>query len=183
MVTRTGFAVGLMMCIAVSVPAGPPRSFQRGDQAAAPGVPQDRSAVGYLNLSRRHPDGAEGAIEFATEFTSYAALDRLTQMRSFLASFNRLTKRVRGTLTEAELSEVGNMSAEMQSIGFHNIPLIVEGTLLKQDYQLRQIEYELAQVRAERGEIGDEELERARSAYREATTRFQTFWDTRRPID
>jgi hypothetical protein len=71
----------------------------------------------------------------------------------------------------------------MQSIGFHNIPLIVEGTLLKQDYQLKQVKYELAQLRRARGEVADDGVERARSAYADATRRFQLFWDTRRPID
>jgi hypothetical protein len=56
-------------------------------------------------------------------------------------------------------------------------------TLLKQDYQLKQVKYELAQLRRARGEVADDGVERARSAYADATRRFQLFWDTRRPID
>ena len=71
----------------------------------------------------------------------------------------------------------------MQTIGFHNIPLIVEATVLKQDYQLRQAQYELAQLKRERGVVTAQELDRARRAYAEATKRLQVFWDTKRPTD
>ena len=61
--------------------------------------------------------------------------------------------------------------------------LIVEGTLAKQDYQLKQAQYELAQLRRTRGEITEQELDLARGAYADATKRFQLFWDTKRPTD
>ena len=71
----------------------------------------------------------------------------------------------------------------MQTIGFHNIPLIVEGTLMKQDYLLAQAKYELAELKYERRQISAEDLSTARDAYRAATRRFQNFWDTKRPTD
>lgn len=180
MVKRIGFVACLMMGVAWSGPSAIASLSQSGSELA---VPREPSAVGHLNLSKRHPDAADGATEFATEYTPGAALQRLDQMRGFLASFKQLTARVRGRLTEAELRDAGNTSGEMQSIGFQNIPLIVEGTLLKQDYQLKQVEYGLAQLRRARGEIAEEEVERARGAYADAARRFQLFWDTKRPID
>lgn len=180
MLKRLGGVVCLMVCVASSESPGAARPLQTGSQL---GVPQDPSAVGYLSLSKRHPDAADGPTEFASEYASGPALQRLGQIRGFLASFKQLTARSRGRLTETELSGAGNTSGEMQSIGFHNIPLIVEGTLLKQDYQLKQAQYELAQLRRTRGEITEQELDRARGAYSDATRRFQLFWDTKRPID
>jgi hypothetical protein len=180
MVKRIGFAACLMMGVAWSAPSTTTWLSQSGSEL---GVPREPSAVGYLNLSKRHPDAADGATEFATEYAPGAALQRLDQMRGLLASFKRLTAQVRSRLTEAELRDAGNTSREMQSIGFHNLPLIVEGTLLKQDYQLKQVEYELAQLRRARGEIAEQGVERARNAYADATRRFQLFWDTKRPID
>ena len=147
------------------------------------GVPQDRSAVGYLNLHKRHPDGLEGPDEFNKGYSSDQALARLTQVRSFLDSFSRLTEQARGRLSRAELEAIGNTGAEMQTIGFHNIPLVVEGTILKQEYQLRQLEYKLAQLKRLGGDITSEELERTRAAYAEAAKNFQTFWDTKLPTD
>ena len=179
--------VVLTVCFLVSVASPEPWSSMRhtqGDRRLAPdGVPRDPSAVGYLNLQKRHPDAAEGAEEFNTGYSSDVALQRLAQVQTFLASFRRLTERVRRTLAATELTVIGNTSAEMQTIGFHNYPLTVEGTILKQEYQLRQVQFELAQVKRGRGDISAQELEQARSAYERATKRFQVFWDTKRPTD
>ena len=116
-------------------------------------------------------------------YSADLALQRLTQMESFLTSFRDLTKRVRSTLGRVELNTIGNTSAEIQSIGFHNIPLVVEGTLLKQDYQLKQVDYEIAQLKRARGDITAEDLDRAGGTYTRATKRLQVFWDTKLPTD
>jgi hypothetical protein len=58
---------------------------------------------------------------------------------------------------------------------------IVEGAILKQEYLLRQAEYELAQIKSVGGDITSAELEEKRSAYANATKRFQAFWDTKLP--
>ena len=116
-------------------------------------------------------------------YSADLALQRLTQIESFLASFRSLTERVRGTVAPVELRAIGNTDAGMQTIGFHNIPLVVEGTLLKQDYQLKQVQYELARLKRASGEITAEDLDRARDAYARATKRLQVFWDTKLPTD
>lgn len=179
--------VVLTVCFLVSVasPESWPSTRQtQGDRRLVPdGVPQDPAAVGYLNLPKRHPDAAEGAEEFNTGYSSDVALQRLAQVQTFLASFRRLTRRVSRTLPPTELSAIGNTSAEMQTIGFHNIPLTVEGTILKQEYQLRQVQYELAQLKRGRGDISAQEFEQARRAYERATKRFQVFWETKLPTD
>lgn len=176
--------LGFVACVVVGIAgAGISSIAWRSASVTQIGVPRDPSSIGYLNLTRRHPNAADGPTEFATEYSAGPALQRLEQMRGFLNSFTQLTTRARGRLTAADLRDVGNTSGEMQSVGFHNIPLIVEGTLLKQDYQLKQVEYELVQLRRARGEVGDQEVERAKRAYAEATKRFQLFWDTKRPVD
>jgi hypothetical protein len=146
-------------------------------------VPRDPAAPGYLEFSKRHPDGLEGPDEFDRGFTADAALERLEQVRGFLNSFRQLTNQVRGQLAQSELQQAGNTAPVMQTIGFHNIPLVIEGTLRKQEYQLAQARYELAQLKHTRGAVNDEDLASARSAFVEAARRFQAFWDTRRPID
>lgn len=174
----------LVVCLIVSVGwsgiSGARRPSQSRTQIA---VPTDPTSVGYLNLTKRHPDGADGPTEFATEYSPTTALQRVDQLRGFLDSFKQLTARARGTLTAADLRAAGNTSATIQTIGFHNIPLVVEGTLLKQDYQLKQVAYELARLRHLRGEVAEQDVERARVAYAEATNKFQMFWDTKRPTD
>jgi hypothetical protein len=152
-------------------------------QAPVSEVPQEPSAVGYLRLDKRHPDGAEGLEDFTSNFSADQALQRLAQMRSFLASFRDLTDHVRRQLSATQLQTLGNTGRDVQTIGFHNIPLTVEGTILKQEYQLKQAQYQLAQLRLERGDISAQELAKARSAFAAATSRFQTFWDTKKPTD
>ena len=180
MVRRAGLVVCLIVGVGWSGMSGSAWPSQSDTQIA---VPTDPASVGYLNLTKRHPDAADGVTEFAKEYSPRMALQRLNQIGGFLDSFKQLTVRARGKLTAADLRDAGNTSRETQSIGFHNIPLIVEGTLLKQDYQLKQVEYELARLRHVRGEVTEQGVERARVAYAEATKRFQVFWDTKRPID
>jgi hypothetical protein len=145
-------------------------------------VPKDPSVPGYLNLHKRHADGLEGPEDF-DRFTTTEALSRLEQVRGFLKSFARLTDEVRPRLDEAALKAIGNTERSMQTLGFHNIPLIVEGTLLKQSYQLTQSRYELARLKYERGQMTAAEVAQARSAHESATRALQTFWDTRLPSD
>ena len=153
-----------------------------GAYAQAIDVPRDPATVGYLNLHQRHPDGFDGPRDFDSH-TIDEALGRLEQMRGFLSSFSRLTERTRRLLNEAEMRAIGNTDGTMQTIGFHNIPLTIEGTLLKQDYLLAQAKHELAGLKYERRQISAEELSRAQEAYSAATRRFQRFWDTKGPTD
>ena len=155
---------------------------QAGAHAQSAAVPRDPAAVGYLNLHQRHPDALEGPQDFDSHSIE-EGLRRLEQIRGFLRSFNRLTDRARGALNEAELRTIGDTDSTMQTIGFHNIPLLVEGTLMKQDYLLAQAKYELAELKFERRQISSDELSAAREAYRAATRRFQAFWDTKKPTD
>ena len=155
---------------------------QAGAHAQSAAVPRDPAAVGYLNLHQRHPDALAGPQDFDSQSIE-EGLRRLEQIRGFLRSFNRLTDRTRGALNEAELRAIGDTDPTMQTIGFHNIPLTVEGTLMKQDYLLAQAKYELAELKYERRQVSAEDLSAAREAYRAATRRFQNFWDTKRPTD
>jgi hypothetical protein len=59
----------------------------------------------------------------------------------------------------------------------------VQGTLLKQDYLLRQADYKLSQIKSVGGDIKVGELEEKRQAYVDATRRFQKFWDAKFPTE
>jgi hypothetical protein len=45
------------------------------------GVPRDPSSIGYLNLHKRHPDGAEGPQEFNVAYSADSAPGRPTPAR------------------------------------------------------------------------------------------------------
>ncbi len=152
-------------------------------QGSSLNLPSDRSAVGFLDLHKRHPDGLEGPVEFEREYTLQQALRRLTEIEGFLGSFKQLTEQVRAKASALNLATVDNTGWALQNIGFHNVPLVVEGTLLKQEYRVKQLEYEVARLQRASGRITDADLARARSSYELATRRFQKFWDTRLPTD
>ena len=65
MVKRVALVVCLMMGVASSGPSAAPWLSQSGSGLA---VTRDPSAVGYLNLSKRHPDAADGPTEFAVMY-------------------------------------------------------------------------------------------------------------------
>jgi hypothetical protein len=147
------------------------------------GIPKDANAVGFLNLKKRHPDGSEGQEEFDRDYSVKSALERLEQTETFLDSFRKLTKLSRTKMPPEAMLKIGNTGSEMQDIGFNNIPLIIEGSILKQDYLLRQAEYRLAQLQGLGGDISSKELDERRAAYADATRKFQYFWDTKLPAD
>ena len=101
------------------------------------GIPEDPSAVGYLNLKTRA----------AGEFDQYYSADQAIQL-----------------LKQVESGTIGNT---------------VAGTILKQQYQLTQLDYKLAQIKRIGGDMKAAEFEKKRDAYAAATRAFQTFWDTR----
>lgn len=171
-----------LVCALLLAASGVTAVSSRTHQSFA-SVPADPSAVGYLNLTKRHPDGLEGRRDFEESFTTAAALQRSAEMREFLKSFSVLTDRVRRQQGPSMLEGVGHTGSEMQTIGFHNIPLVIEGTLLKQAYQIAQTRYELALAHNAEGRTTDRDVAEARRVYEEATRRFQVFWDTKRPGD
>jgi len=55
--------------------------------------------------------------------------------------------------------------------------------MLKQAYQLKQAEYELARMKRGRGSVSVQDVARARVAYAKAAKEFQYFWDTKLSIN
>ena len=145
-------------------------------------VPKDPAALGFLNLHKRHPDAIDGPQEFDS-YTTAKGLSSLDRIREFLTSFRTLTREVGPRMDPAELKAIGNTNGGVQTIGFHNIPLDVQATLLKQAYQLAQTRYELAQLKFERKQATVDDVVRARTAFQAATIALQRFWDTNLPTD
>ena len=145
-------------------------------------IPADPSALGYLNLHQRTPGGLDGRVEFDS-YSTAQAMRSVESIHDFLSSFRHLTDAVRPRMKPGELQAIGNTGREMQMIGFHNAPLAVQATLLKQAYLLAQAKYELAQLKFERKQASVDDVVGARAAYQGATIALQRFWDTTRPTD
>lgn len=103
------------------------------------------------DLEQVHPD-EDVNYTFNTRFSLANALDRV------------------GQLKEISVPEGEQFMAFSNSIG------AVEGTLRKQDYEIKRLEFELAKVLFRDGEITKEQLDQKESAYNEAVSDFKAFW-------
>lgn len=60
----------------------------------------------------------------------------------------------------------------------YDAPRVLKGTLLKQDYLIKKLRYELALEQYKKGELGAERFATLNTEYQQAETAFKTFWDT-----
>ena len=124
--------------------------------------------------SRSEPAGHA----FNKRFSLETSLDCINKIKRALESFRMLTEKGKGKPSTEELSTIGNMKWETQHLGFHNWVAAVEGTLRKQDYQIKRVEFELAEEKYKAGRIKKEELEEKEINYKKAERDFQAFWDS-----
>lgn len=133
-------------------------------------------------LTPVHPN--EPASEtWNQRFSLLNALDRVQQIRQALDSFSKLTESSRSQMPPAQLSQLGNTDLESQTLGFQNWVGTVEGTLKKQNYQIKRLELELAEKQYQDGEISKMVLEQKKLEYQQATREMQQFWNTFRIAD
>ncbi len=129
-----------------------------------------------LKLSPVHPD-EDVKYTLNQRFGVDHALRSLECVRASLTSFRKLTEESKGKIPDNKLKEIGNTDWERQNLGFRNHPNSIEGTLRKQDYMLKKLEFELAKAKKELGQCPDRELKSKRHAYEKAEKEFQAFWN------
>lgn len=93
----------------------------------------------------------------------------------WLKSFRELTRITADRITPEEKVHVGNLGADMQSIGFYNWAKSVEGTLHKQNYDICRLEYELALEKLAAGKVSQAEVNEKEKRYQEASKDMQDF--------
>lgn len=106
------------------------------------------------------------------------SLTRTQQIKEALESFRQLTATSKAKLGESAVTQIKNTDPETQTLGFHNWVNSVEGTLIKQNYQLKKLEFELAQKQYQDKEITQAELDIKSADYQEAEQKLQTFLKT-----
>jgi hypothetical protein len=108
-------------------------------------------------------------------FSARYALTMTDSTKNIFASFRNLTEKSKSFLTQEELGTIDNTSWEMQYIGFSNIPQIIKGALIRDNYALKKVEFELAIKQYQDKEITYEELTNINSDYIQAREDFQNF--------
>jgi hypothetical protein len=129
-----------------------------------------------LDLKPRHSD-EPAEYTFNKRFSMDSALNTVQHLRSILTSFQTMTRMTKDKLTAKELQDIGNTEWDTQHLGFANHPNVIEGTLLKQDYLIKKLEYDLALERSKSGKVTAEELSKAQKDFKMAEGAFQRFWD------
>ena len=133
-------------------------------------------ACAELKLSPVHP-GEDVEYTLNQRFGVDNALRCLEFVRASLTSFRKLTEESKGKIPDSKLKEIGNTDWETQNLGFQNNPNSIEGTVRRQDYMLKKLEFELAKARQQLGQCPDSELRSRRDAYEKAEKEFQEFWN------
>ena len=65
-----------------------------------------------------------------------------------------------------------------QSMAYSNSIGAIEGTLMKQEYQIKKLVFELAKVLYRDGEISEQQLAEKEAAYNQAVEAFKAFWES-----
>jgi hypothetical protein len=80
-------------------------------------------------------------------------------------------------MTLEDLQKIGNLGWAFQNIGFHNRIIIVKGTLLRQQAEIKRLEYELHKARQSDEKIIEKALKEARLSKKELDEFIGThFW-------
>lgn len=146
------------------------------------GSPCANSGLAQLSLPPVHPD-EPAESSFNERFSFNDSLDRIGQIRSALTSFQQLTEKSKSTLGEQTISSIGHTDWETQNLGFPNWVNSVEGTMRKQEYEIKKLEFELAKKQYEDGEITKTTLDQKEASYRRIEQEFQTFWNSFTIVD
>ncbi|MBU1195253.1 MAG: hypothetical protein KKE62_15870 [Proteobacteria bacterium] len=130
-----------------------------------------------LNLTAGHPD-EDPEYTYHQRFSTPQSLDSLSQINSALDSFRQLTEISADKISKAQMEKIGHTGWEMQNLGFHNHGKTIQGTLLKQDYLIKKLMYELGRMKSTSGSADPKELSALLTEYQAAEKQFQAFWDS-----
>lgn len=133
--------------------------------------------VSDLQLKPVHPDEPV-SYTLNERFSVENSMRVLPQIKGALNSFHTLTEKSKSALGEKAISEVGNTDWEVQNLGFTNWVASVEGTIRRQDYQMKKLELELAKKQYEDKQIAKAVLEQKAASYQQAEQEFQKFWNS-----
>ncbi len=171
------FILGLTLISVVGL-----RNLSLDNTLLAEAAPTRNSLPSDLSLPPIHPD-EPAEYTFSERLSRTNALDSASKIGNALSSFRKLTAKAQTVLEPENLNEVGNTDWEIQNLGFPNWVNTVEGTIEKQNYQLKKLEWELAQKQYEAGEINRSVLDSKAESYETAKQNFQQFWQSLKITD
>jgi len=123
--------------------------------------------------------------DFEKRFEYKESMSRLGQIESALWSFRDLTEQLLNhneiVVKEGEsdlkhgIKEIENTSWETQNLGFPNWITAVEGTLRRQDYTIKKLQYELEKSKVGSADSENERLTLLHKEYKDAEAELKQF--------
>jgi len=135
-----------------------------------------------LTLKPIHADEPV-AYTLKQRFSLESALANLEAIKTFLASFHRLTAAAKGKIPARILKNIGHTDWETQQLAFSNLPPAVEGALRYQNLLLKQTLQRLAVMEFAAGKAPAQKTAQARQEMERAEKEFQIFWDSLTIVD
>ena len=111
-------------------------------------------------------------------FSTENSLECLNQIRSALESYRKITELSNGKIDKETLKKIGNTGWETQNLGFTNWSGSIEGTLKKNEYIIKKLQYELAAEKFKFGQTKESELKQFKDEYKQAEEKFKQFWNS-----
>lgn len=149
-----------------------------GQHLRMPPKPQPVPELPELySLPSSHPDTTT-KFELENSLSYADALIQVKQTGEALQSFAKLTNAARKCVSREQLESIGNTSGDMQSIGFHNFPLTIEGALRLQQLRIAKLTLDLEEAKKRDGGATAADVEGRRKAYESEMAEFRKFWNT-----
>ena len=108
---------------------------------------------------------AQQPLQTEERFRISEATEGLEYVTEWLKSFRALTITTENSLAKSEKEKIGNLGADVQTLGFYNWPKTIEGTLLKQEYEISYLEYQLALERKANGKTNLADVQEKEEKY------------------
>lgn len=126
------------------------------------------------------PQAYAGKVQSAVRldndrFSFSSALVGVQYINDWLKSFRDLTALSADRISTEEKQQVGNLGWDTQNLAFYNQMKSVEGTLYKQEFEIRKLEYELALERQAVGKVSQKEVAGKEKSYQEAWNSLRNF--------
>jgi len=132
----------------------------------------------FLDLKPMHPDEPT-KYTYNKRFSMKNSLESIQNIESALESFTKLTKATKRKISKRKLNKIGNTAWDIQNLGFFNWIVAIRGTLYKQEFLIKKLQYEhLLLERSKLEEIENQKIINAKKDLEIAKSRFLKYWNS-----
>jgi len=131
----------------------------------------------FQDLKPMHPDEPT-KYTYNERFSMKNSLESTQNIESALESFTKLTKATKRKISKRKLDKIGNTEWDIQNLGFFNWIVAIRGTLYKQEFLIKKLQYEQLLERSKHEEIENQKIINAKKDLEIAKNRFLKYWNS-----